>query len=390
MTGCASGVAFGSSCYSFESEATDFATAQSTCTTQGQHLIYLDSNNEQAYIQQTLSHQFPGIDFWIGLTKDSSDVIMWLDQTEPVYTRWLTVSMSSFNEGAACFRMKRGRDYTWHDKDCESGYGYICERDMGSDVCPTEMVSHDGSCYRIISASVNYKEAFAACLDTWEARLVFIETEEEQEFLKSQIILVDNQADFWIGLLKSSMDVITWSDGTMPVYTNLEYDSFNEGTPCFRMKSGRDYYWHDRPCTFMVPYICEQEDACGTQDGLTPASIGDSTGESSTESSTESDETTEPTIEEGTRTTKPQAGEFRSSYVRAMAENLSLPDSVVLSRFRVNSIIRCAGLCNELTECTHFTHVISSSTCLLGYARNLQSAELVHFDGARSFAVSGS
>ncbi|XP_063952899.1 uncharacterized protein LOC129255132 [Lytechinus pictus] len=262
--------------------------------------------------------------------------------------------------------------------------------DAATSVCETVSYAYGESCYFFMSTSANYKEAAAECESTWNAHLVFIESEEEQQFLVSQILLLDNQADFWIGLIKSSLGLKTWSDGREHQYINFEYSSFNEGTPCFRMKSNSNYVWHDRQCSFTFSYICEQENACLTpvdsssNDSLTSTLTNEK--ESSTESSTE--DTTEPPIEEESPTIKKQAGESRSSYVRSMADNLSLPDATVLSRFQVNSIIRCAGLCNELLECTHFTHMMASSTCLLGDGRDLQLEGLVPMKGARSFSVS--
>ena len=90
-----------------------------------------------------------------------------------------------------------------------------------------------------------------------EAHLMFIETSEEQDFLKTTVETLHPGGQFWIGVEKDLNGKQVWMDGTSITYQN--FGDMNEDGECFRLTtSEQNYKWLDRVCSYTFQYICEK------------------------------------------------------------------------------------------------------------------------------------
>ena len=129
--GCAD--SFQVSCYDIFYDGSDKETlgdARSNCETSGKHLVYIETSEEQEFLDSELGNS--NKDFWIGIKKDLLGNQVWMDDTPITFDNFLGYS---FNDNGECFRMKRESvdttEYPWVDRSCSHDYKYICERSLG-------------------------------------------------------------------------------------------------------------------------------------------------------------------------------------------------------------------------------------------------------------------
>ena len=126
-------ITYGGSCYILspcEATCQYFINelAKAFCNIRGFHLVYIGSASEEDFLRTHTDARSKG--YWIGLTTDSEENPIWLDNSPLTYRHFTN---HSFNEGGECFRMVPEEDYAWLDRSCTEGltYGYICEKEMG-------------------------------------------------------------------------------------------------------------------------------------------------------------------------------------------------------------------------------------------------------------------
>lgn len=109
--------------YQFCNEAVDRVSAAEHCASFGYELVAINSVQEQAFIDETLSRSFSSsADFWIGL-RDFDGAFRWDDGTSMDYVNWAS---SEPKEGeCATLRVHSA----WSAAGCEGQLerGYICE-----------------------------------------------------------------------------------------------------------------------------------------------------------------------------------------------------------------------------------------------------------------------
>ncbi|XP_072180913.1 secretory phospholipase A2 receptor-like [Diadema setosum] len=89
------------SCYLFETNEVDHATASSACSDIGFHLLFIETASEQQYVRQTGRSVSTNIDYWFGLQGSTVDSLEWLDGTPATYN-----NLGFIDEGGHCFRLK--------------------------------------------------------------------------------------------------------------------------------------------------------------------------------------------------------------------------------------------------------------------------------------------
>ena len=119
---------FDTSCYLFETSEDIHEDAEAYCGSL--HLVYINSNKEQAYLAERCRYISADIDYWIGLTRNNGAFI-WMDATALLYTNW---ESSSSDDGSACIKLRENRDYEWDDQDCDDQNAYICETEIDSGI----------------------------------------------------------------------------------------------------------------------------------------------------------------------------------------------------------------------------------------------------------------
>ncbi|KAJ8020106.1 Collectin-12 [Holothuria leucospilota] len=122
------------------------------------------------------------------------------------------------------------------------------------------------SCYRIVTSPHQTRlEAQQEC-ERLSSHLVFIESEQEKQFLSQRY---DPSLQYWLGLNGNLYETKTWDDGSIMVYSNLASHHFaiDDRSGCYRIISkylsnkwcvGRNT-WLDLKCSNALPYICEYE-----------------------------------------------------------------------------------------------------------------------------------
>ena len=112
-----------------------------------------------------------------------------------------------------------------------------------------------GSCYKIVSTSVNWNAAESAC-KAMGSHLAMVKTHAEQQALWPKM-----GTTVWIGLHRDPKDNSRWLwiDGSRVTYTN-----WYSGEPNGALEKCGEMYpssykgkWNDAPCNINRYYLCE-------------------------------------------------------------------------------------------------------------------------------------
>ena len=132
-----------------------------------------------------------------------------------------------------------------------------------------EWIGNGTSCYKLVKSSKTWENAKKEC-EKWDARLVKIDSREENDFIKTELLPTDKDGNYWIGLSDSDNEGNwTWTDGTQ--LDSDGYKNWGENQPknndnnedCVlirKRETDPDHYgkWYDRPCSLERKYICEK------------------------------------------------------------------------------------------------------------------------------------
>ncbi|XP_030840192.1 macrophage mannose receptor 1-like [Strongylocentrotus purpuratus] len=402
------------SCYYFSESKLNFASSKSFCEDLGMHLVYIGSQEEQNFMQNTISGSEK---HWIGLSK-----VTWIDGSSLDYNNFAYV----FDDGGICFRMADEWSYQWHDQRCSGSNYYICENEKeDSAACTGGHTEYDESCYHFSQSNSNFASSKSSCADLG-MHLVYIGSEDEQEFLVDNLPLANE--DYWIGLSS-----VTWLDGSSLTHYNFaasDEKTLDEGGKCFVIEPNKSYQWLDDKFEegHTHRYICEKEGgiqssslqqttpvaATSPASAITqtanvvttssstqsPSTTGDKISEATTslasttptsqisststteKGSTDASLTSEHTTDTTPATTVTHTTQTMSSTTcrsssrdrghtifknfRLLASNVALIDAYVLSSYTVSSIIRCSQLCLADVRCSCYTYIACEGSCLLG------------------------
>ena len=136
--------------------------------------------------------------------------------------------------------------------------------------CQQGWIGHGTSCYKLVTPSKTWENAKRECEKTY-ARLVKVESREENDFIKTLLLPTDKDVNHWIGLSDSDNEGDwMWTDGThldSSGYNNwgdnLPKNDKNNDRDCVVIgtkKSDPNHYgkWLVRPCSSQRKYICEK------------------------------------------------------------------------------------------------------------------------------------
>ncbi|XP_062600483.1 C-type lectin lectoxin-Lio3-like isoform X2 [Saccostrea cucullata] len=137
-------------------------------------------------------------------------------------------------------------------------------RDTSEKSCPSNWIKFGRSCYNIIAQAKAWDKASIKCLQ-YGAKLVEIETREENFFLKQRIIDYDKLRLYWIGgtdeisegrfVLASTGSSLTFTD-----WSRGEPNDVKGQEDCIEITTlfNRTGIWNDNNCSSELYFICER------------------------------------------------------------------------------------------------------------------------------------
>ena len=97
----------------------DQLSAKSDCESRGSHLVYIETSDEQAYLEPKVD-ELQG-EFWIGIEKDADGNQVWMDGTGLTFDNFLGRAIDGDGH---CFRITkqymRWDTFVWLDRACTS------------------------------------------------------------------------------------------------------------------------------------------------------------------------------------------------------------------------------------------------------------------------------
>ena len=134
--------------------------------------------------------------------------------------------------------------------------------------CQQGWIGNGKSCYKLFTSKKTWENAKEEC-EEWNARLVKVESPEENDFIKEKILPTNENGNYWIGLSKTNEEnVWIWTDGTQldsdgyENWENNQPDNNQNQQNCVVIhirKSDPDHNgkWKDIRCFQEWKYICE-------------------------------------------------------------------------------------------------------------------------------------
>ena len=137
--------------------------------------------------------------------------------------------------------------------------------------CQQGWICNGTSCYKLVtSPTLSWGKAKEEC-EKCQAGLVKVDSREENDFIKTELLPTHKDAGYWIGLSDSDNEGDwMWTDGTQldsDGYKNWEDDhpknneNNNEDCVVIRIRKSDPVHhgkWHDLPCSLDKKFICEK------------------------------------------------------------------------------------------------------------------------------------
>ncbi|XP_041478181.1 cell wall protein DAN4-like [Lytechinus variegatus] len=343
----------GDSCYYFSSTKLSRDDANEKCTNHDFHLAYIQTEEEQEFIQGRLIEESLK-DCWIGLTIDSNGNMIWMDGSGLTYDNR---DDKSNDEGVGCFRMRKSHGYRWHDRTCKTEYTYVCEKE---NVCSETTVAMTTTPSTTTPQPTTTKPTTTAATTTIESTTTSTTTQP------TTTAITTTQST-----TQSTTTATTTQSTTQPTTTaTTTTQSTTQPTTTATTTTTQST---TQPTTTATTT---------TQSTTQPTTIKPT---STTTLSTTTKATTRQSKTTLATTTETPKVKQKSNRYRSVARDYAVKNSAVIERYSASSLIRCSARCSSTESCSHFTFIDDSGICLLGSFTLKNEAGFEKLTGAITF-----
>ncbi|CAG5867752.1 unnamed protein product [Menidia menidia] len=267
---------FAGSCYWMVSNVnllTTWHEAFTKCSDMGAHLLIINSQEEQFFINSKLPdfHNADVPDLWIGLSDmDQDGAFRWVDKSEVTFSNygagWPKNTANMWDCGQIFTGNYAGK---WETTNCFKSLGYICEMTGGLNPKPTATpdshcdhgyLLYGDFCYHFETEAVrSWQEAEARCVSE-QGHLASFHSQEELSFLTAHM-----PAESWVGLNDiSAENHFVYTDGTASDFlpwASHQPDNWGGDEDCVHlsgMNQADPGKLQDDACSASKEYICKK------------------------------------------------------------------------------------------------------------------------------------
>ncbi|XP_033841443.2 macrophage mannose receptor 1 [Periophthalmus magnuspinnatus] len=250
----------------------DWQEARTYCKNQGGNLVSILNNKEQAFLT-TQMHKYTE-DLWIGMNDVNWEMhFVWTDGKGIGYTNWAKGHPASVPDGRFSFASSETYDCVvmvgsstkqtglWKVDDCELKRGFICKRNIDSQiqvepttVQPKSFYKLGNDSYKLVTQKMKWDEARRQC-QADDADLASILNPITQAYLT--LLMSKHNEPVWIGLNNNMTGGrFKWIDGWFMSYTKWGADEPKSNYGCVYMDT--DKTWKTAECTNSYQSLCKK------------------------------------------------------------------------------------------------------------------------------------